>query len=322
MEDEPSAAAERARPRYLLHVVMFLATCLTTTWAGASQLHPELSWLAPRHALGLLPAGLPFAATLMAILLSHEMGHYVAARAHGVPASLPFFLPLPVGLVGTLGAVIALPRSVRERDVLVDIGAAGPLAGLVVAVPLLAYGLYLSPVAPSPPGGLVEGNSILYLLLKLAIKGRLLPSGGLDVQLHAVAWAGWVGLLVTMINLLPIGQLDGGHIAMAWLGERQQRWAPWLHRGLLLIGAAAIALTTVELATSWPLATALAAALPAGMPWLIWWLALTVLRRLAGGQYHPPVADAPLSRTRRRLCWAMLVVFVLIVTPIPLRVTP
>lgn len=322
MGDDQGAGQQRARPRYLLHLAMFLATCLTTTWAGASQVHPELSWLAPRQALSLLPAGLPFASALMAILLSHEMGHYLAARVHGVAASLPLFLPLPVGLVGTLGAVIAMPRTVRDRNVLVDIGAAGPLAGLAVALPLLAYGIHLSPVAPSPPGGLVEGNSLLYLLLKLAIKGQLLPGGGVDVQLHSVAWAGWVGLLVTMINLLPIGQLDGGHLAIAWLGERQQRLAPWLHRALLLVGAGAVAFTAWELAARWPLGTALQAAIPAGMPWLVWWLLLTVLRRLDGGRYHPPVASAPLSRGRGRLCWAMLLVLVLIASPIPLRVAP
>lgn len=315
-------AAERPPPRYLLHLGLFLGTCLTTTWAGASQLHPELSWFAPRHALQLLPSGLPFSATLMAILLSHEMGHYVAARVHGVAASLPLFLPLPMGLVGTLGAVIALPRTVRDRNALVDIGAAGPLAGLLVALPLLAFGIHLSPVAPSQPGGLVEGNSILYLLLKLAIKGRILPGGGLDVQLHPVAWAGWVGLLVTMINLLPIGQLDGGHIATAWLGERQARLAPWLHRALLLVGAGAAGFTAWELARRWPLSEALLAALPAGMPWVIWWLLLTVLRRLDGGRYHPPVAGERLSSGRRRLCWTMLALLVLIASPIPLRVAP
>ncbi|MBK8480113.1 MAG: site-2 protease family protein [Proteobacteria bacterium] len=314
--------AERPPPRYLLHLGLFLGTCLTTTWAGASQVHPELSWFAPRHALQLLPSGLAFSSTLMAILLSHEMGHYVAARVHGVAASLPLFLPLPVGLVGTLGAVIALPRSVSDRNALVDIGAAGPLAGLLVALPLLAYGIHLSPVAPSQPGGLVEGNSILYLLLKLAIKGRILPGGGLDVQLHPVAWAGWVGLLVTMINLLPIGQLDGGHIATAWLGERQARLAPWLHRALLLVGAGAVAFTAWELAPRWPLSEALLAALPAGMPWLIWWLLLTVLRRLDGGRYHPPVAGEALSPGRQRLCWAMLALLMLIASPIPLRIAP
>lgn len=183
--------SERAK-RILIHAGLFVACCVTTTLAG----------------------GVAFGATLMAILACHELGHYVAARVRGVDASLPYFIPLPpIGTFGTLGAVIRMGKPIEDRNALFDVGAAGPIAGLVVAIPLLAVGLSLSTVGPSPADGSQEGNSVLYALLKYAVLGRWLPSDGVDVQLHPMALAAWFGLLVTMINLMPIGQLDGGHVA-------------------------------------------------------------------------------------------------------------
>src|SRR5262249_48648354 len=157
----------------------------------------------------------------------HELGHYFVARRRGVAVSLPYFIPLPPYVsLGTLGAVIRMDKPIEDRGALFDVGAAGPIAGLVVAVPLLAIGPYLSPVGMSlDDNGFQEGNSVLYGLLKLAIKGRWLPANGVDVQLHPMAMAAWVGLLVTMINLMPIGQLDGGHVARAALGERHEAWS-------------------------------------------------------------------------------------------------
>src|SRR5262249_19738430 len=153
-----------------------------------------------------------YAATLLGILLTHEMGHYVVARRHGIDVSLPYFIPVPFAL-GTMGAVIRMRSPIPTRDALIDVGAAGPLAGLAVAVPLLLWGLAESPVTPIPPGGAIEGNSLGYLVCKLLVKGRVLPGDGLDVQLSPMAMAAWVGLLVTFINLIPLAQLDGGHIA-------------------------------------------------------------------------------------------------------------
>ena len=178
-----------------------------------------------------------FAASLMGILLCHELGHYFVGRRRGVDVSLPYFIPLPPYVtLGTLGAVIKMRSSIRDRNVLFDVGASGPVAGLVVAIPLLVIGLLMSSVGPPEPNSAIEGPSILYALIKLAIFGRWLPGGGDDVQLHPMAFAGWVGLLVTMINLMPIGQLDGGHIARAALGQRHEALSARLHVALLAIG--------------------------------------------------------------------------------------
>src|SRR2546429_2395551 len=156
------------------------------------------------------------------------MGHYVTARVHGVPASLPYFIPLPFIGFGTLGAVIGMKPS-RNRNAIVDIGAAGPLCGLVVAIPIVIYGLMQSKVGPVPRGAQFEGNSILYMVLKRIITGHWLPGDGLDVQLGPVAEAGWAGLFVTMLNLIPIGQLDGGHVATGYFGgERYERVSRFL----------------------------------------------------------------------------------------------
>lgn len=306
------------KPNYPLHLGLFLLTCLTAAKAGTNVIHPSASWFDPLALLRLLPDGGSFVVTLMSILLAHEMGHFVVARHHGVAASLPFFIPMPFGLIGTLGAVISMPPS-RDRNRLVDIGAAGPLAGLVVALPALAYGLVLSPVVPQGPG-LLEGNSLLYLGVKYLIKGMILPGQGLDVQLHPVAWAGWVGLLVTMINLIPVGQLDGGHIAFAYFGERHNRASLWLHRALLPLGLTVYSYAVLE--QVWrglPWGSSALTSINVGATWVVWWVMLRVLRGLSGGEYHPPVDDAPLTPGRRLLCVGMLVIFALLFMPMPLR---
>jgi membrane-associated protease RseP (regulator of RpoE activity) len=225
-----------------------------------------------------------------------------------------------VGL-GTLGAVIRMREAIADRNKLVDVGAAGPLAGLTVAVPLLAWGLALSPLGYSDEPGVIEGNSLLYLGLKLVVHGRLLPSAdGLDVQLHPMAFAAWVGLLITMINLIPVGQLDGGHVACAYLGERHEQSSRWIHRGLASVGAVvmvALATEALALGARWEDAAGYAAW--AAAPWLVWAIMLLAMRAMSGGVYHPPVGQVPLTRGRRRLVSFMALVFVLIFTPVPLR---
>ena len=282
--------------------VLFIATC-ASTW---------------------LTRGPVFAATLMAILVTHELGHYVAARRHRVDVSLPYFIPLPFVGLGTLGAIIRMRAPIERRDALVDVGASGPLAGLVVALPLLVVGLIASPVAALPPGwfGLSEGNSLLYFGLKLAIKGQALPSGTLDVQLGDMAFAAWTGLLLTFINLIPIGQLDGGHVAAAFLGERQERLAPWLHGALGVIGLGVVAVLFVQArdAGRTPLG-ALGYGAIGAVPWLVWILLIFFMRRASGGRYHPPVGPEPLSPSRRALCVVVAVVFVLLFTPVPMSET-
>lgn len=296
----------------LVHGGLFLLTCATTFLAGAEftgSFDPA--------------SGAAFAGTLMAILLCHEMGHYVVARRHRVDVSLPYFIPLPPFIsLGTMGAVIRMRRPIDDRNQLIDVGAAGPLAGLVAAIPLLVLGLWLSPVAvTTTPSAVVEGNSLAYLGLKYLVHGRYLPAAdGTDVQLHPVAFAAWVGLLITMINLIPVGQLDGGHIASGYMGGRHERFSTWLHRLLLLVAASALALLTLEARSAgWTWGASLARATFASMPWLVWAALLALLRRMSGGRYHPPVAGDSPTRGRRWLVAVMAVVFVLLFTPVPLR---
>ena len=305
-------------PNYPLHLGLFLATCFTTSWVGVLNKFPDVAWLDMASIIPLLPQGMPYALSIVSILLTHEMGHFVLARRHGVQASLPYFIPIPIPPVGTMGAVIRMEGRVGSRDALADIGASGPLAGMVVAIPVLLYGLHISEVGPIN-GGLLEGNSLLYLGAKLLIKGQILPGGGVDVFLSPVAWAGWVGLLVTMLNLMPIGQLDGGHIAYAYFGARHNLTSSWLHRGLLLLAVGGSAYTVWELSARAPLIKALGMGWSSGLSWFIWWILLRVMKRVGGGEYHPPVGEEPLSPGRRILCLAMLGLFVLLLVPIPLR---
>jgi membrane-associated protease RseP (regulator of RpoE activity) len=322
--DRSTADPAPAKPRrrgLRIQLALFLATCLTTTWVGVLNAHPEITrWLAFGEILPRLLDGIPYAASLMGILVAHEMGHYVFARWHRVPASLPYFIPIPLPPVGTMGAVIKMEGRIGSRNALADIGASGPLAGLVVAIPVLAYGIHLSPVRPIGPG-LLEGSSLLYFAIKLLVKGAILPGGGKDVVLHPIAWAGWVGLLVTMINLMPIGQLDGGHVAFAYFGDRYRRLSGALHRGLPLLALAASSYAVLELHQKASLGIAFRLGWMAGLSWLVWWGMLQLIRRASGGQQHPPVGEEPLSRGRRLLCLLMIVVFFLILIPIPIRAT-
>ncbi len=281
-----------------IHGGLFAAACVTTYLAN----------------------DLVFAATLMAILTCHEMGHYVVARRRGVDVSLPYFIPLPPQIsLGTLGAVIKMKSPITDRDALLDVGAAGPLAGLAVAVPLLVIGLALSELGPIEPGAVLEGNSIFYVGVKLAVFGQLLPDGSTDVQLHSMAFAAWVGILVTMINLLPIGQLDGGHVVRAWIGDRHEALSAWLHAGLLVVAVVVgAAMTLIAHGRGTPWLDAIEWAAFGVMPWGVWAVMLALMRGAGDGSYHPPVGDAPLSPGRRRLAAFVVVVFVLIFTPVPM----
>jgi membrane-associated protease RseP (regulator of RpoE activity) len=291
--------------------VLFLLTLLSMFWVGANQVGADLA----AHPVSGLLQGYTFALPFMAILLAHEFGHYFAARIHSVDASLPYFIPMPYGLLGTFGAVINMRGSIKLRDALFDIGAAGPLAGLCVALPVLIYGMATSPVAPIQPDleYIVEGRSLLYLGLLYALKGPI-PEGS-DIMLTPTALAGWAGLLITMINLIPVGQLDGGHVAYALFGSKQDVYSRRIRGALLLIalvvglaagGHALMTGTEPELAL-------LAAA--GGLPWLFWWGVLTVLGRFTGDQ-HPATDPGPLSPRRRLLAWFTLALFVLLFMPI------
>jgi membrane-associated protease RseP (regulator of RpoE activity) len=314
---EPLAPRAALRPPLVLHAALFLATFLTTTMSGAIQVHAG-GEIAP------INDGLTYSVPLMLILLCHELGHYFVARWHGVDASLPFFIPFPPWFgLGTMGAVIQMRRATTDRKKLIDVGAAGPLAGLAVAIPVILYGLARSQVLPLQPAGELEGNSILYAFLKHASKGLWLPDAHQDVFLHPTARAGWVGLLVTMINLLPIGQLDGGHVATAYFGNRYNTFARRLHALMPLVAVGVFVwarhLYGVEMGAHYDEGTALKLSLMAAVPWIVWFMLVGAVRRASGGENHPPVQPRPLPASRRALFWVMVVVFVSIFMPIPMR---
>jgi membrane-associated protease RseP (regulator of RpoE activity) len=300
-------------------VALFLATTASVFIAGATyQLNDKVqvpSGLSGR--LELLLSGWTFAVPLLAILVCHEFGHWFAARHHKVPASLPYFIPLPfVGALGTLGAVIAMPERIRSRNALLDIGAAGPLAGLAVTIPVLAIGLSLSKVEALPAHYMQEGQSLLYALLKRLFVGPIPP--GHDVFLHPTAFAGWAGLMLTMINLLPWGQLDGGHIAFALFGNRQHRFARLVRYSLLVLFVFNLATLLHPLQSGAP-AMSFADAVSNSTFWLIWFVITGVMGRFFGKD-HPPFEEGELSPARAALAWFTLLCFVMLFMPAPMTV--
>jgi membrane-associated protease RseP (regulator of RpoE activity) len=309
--DEPNDQA-RFSGRWRLPLLLIGLTFLSTTYAGAAMQGVDLlrTWD--------FGAGIRFSGPLMAILLAHEFGHYLAAHRHLVPASPPYFIPVPFFLLGTMGAVIAMSGRIRRRDALLDVGAAGPLAGLAVALPVLIYGLLESPIAPLPIGKTywLEGRSLLYLGLLHLTKGPIPP--GSDIMLSQTALAGWAGLFITMINLMPIGQLDGGHIAYALFAQRQERISKGL-RALLPLFALGIALFYgVPAYLEGKRGEALYNELSNGLPWIVWWVVLLILRRTSGLE-HPPFDPGLLSPARRWVAAITLCLFVLLVMPSPMR---
>ena len=279
----------RAHQRVALAAVLFALTVLSCLFAGA-QMVPDLTQIN----FNLLD-GLPFAASLLTILAAHEFGHYLVARRVGTPTSLPYFIPLPIpGGFGTMGAFISMAAPPRNRRHLLAISVAGPLAGLILAIPILWLGLRLSHVEPLPPPPyMLEGNSLLYAALKYLAFGRLLPSGGEDVLIGQVAMAAWAGLLITGLNLIPAGQLDGGHILSALIGPARARIVTW---GVMVVLAG--------LAFLW-------------QGWLIWVVLIFVFSRYQDS----PLDDLTgLTRGQRLLAALMLALFLLVFTPIPFKV--
>ncbi|MCC7451564.1 MAG: site-2 protease family protein [Anaerolineae bacterium] len=281
------------------NVALLVATILSLLYTGATQELQRIDLVSPLELL----KGLPYAIALLLILGTHELGHYFAARRHKVAVTLPYFIPLPLpGSFGTMGAFIQLREPMRNRRVLLDIGAAGPLAGLIVAIPVLLIGLRTSPVLPSPvldvfmlkstsASYVLEGNSILYALAKILVFGHFLPDGMRDVYINQVAQAGWTGLLVTALNLVPIGQLDGGHTLYSLIGER----ARLVYLPLLaLLGV----LTLIS------------------GSWLLW----VILLLMFGRVYATPLDSITRLDTRRRvIAIVTLLVFILVFMPIPLQ---
>lgn len=308
-----------------VNIVLFVLTILSVMFTGAQFSNTDSTTALPSSFLGFMQfilRGWPFALSLLGILLAHELGHYLVGRSRGEKVTLPYFIPFPFSVFGTMGAFISMKEIPKNKKHLLDIGIAGPLIGLLVAIPVLFIGLRLSSVGTIEadlPAGYVqflEGNSLFYLIAKYLTFGRLLPQpasygnlvplvywvryfftgaplplGGLDVQIHSVAWAGWAGLFVTAINLIPAGQLDGGHILYVLLGKKKAKFSfPFVIGALLILG----------------------------IFWQGWWL-WAVLVFLFGRRYAEPLDQiTPIDRQRKILGIIALVIFILIFIPVPL----
>jgi membrane-associated protease RseP (regulator of RpoE activity) len=300
-------------------LVLFLLTVLSVFVTGAMYATPHLDPIHDvRGLLRALPSGWTFAVPLMSILLFHEFGHFFAARYHRVPASLPFFIPVPlVSPFGTMGAVIGMRGRIRSRDALLDIGASGPLAGLLVAIPVLVYGLAHSTIEAPSAHAVQEGQSLLYLLLKRVVLGPIPVDR--DVMLSPIAFAGWSGLFVTALNLLPVGQLDGGHVAYALLGPRHNRIARGIHWSLLAVFAYNLVrfMGPVLHTKRWSGAED---AISNSVFWLMWFGLLHLLARV-GGRDHPPTDAGALSPGRKVVAVVTLALFVLLFMPTPWAVS-
>jgi len=306
---EPLASAQppyvwtphpKFQDRVWLHVVLLLATVATTTWVGVEHyLAFQSDFLPPGgqalFSTALLLRGCWYSGTILAILGCHELGHYFACRYYDVDASLPFFLPVPITITGTLGAFIRIREPIPQKRMLFDIGIAGPIAGFVVAVPALFLGLAMSHVAALPPdfSGFELGEPLLFKLASKVLWGTI--PDGYSLNLHPMAFAAWFGLLATALNLFPIGQLDGGHISYAVLGRRST------YVTFLMVGV------TIVLSYFY-------------MSWRVW-TGLIVVMLLAFGPRHPMVfdEDVPLDRTRLILALFALAMFILCFTPAPIQ---
>ena len=284
------------RQRIRLNVALFILTCLSTLMAGAFFFVGSPTFDAFRSAEWPLPlrflAGVPFAATLIGILGTHEFGHYFTARHYKASVSLPYFIPAPPPfLFGTFGAIIRMRSPARDRNSLFDIAVAGPLAGLAIAIPTAIFGLAWSNVAPANGHFTVFGESLLWSLL-VHLKFGAIPAG-MMVYTHPMADAAWAGFLVTALNLFPVGQLDGGRIAYALFGRRHRAVGIATFAALLGLGAVTGAVN-----------------------WFVW---AALLFFMVGFHHSPPLDDlTPLSPGRRLTGILALVLLVLLVPPIPI----
>lgn len=301
------------------NIILFILTVFSVMLAGATPegtppntQGEQMLWL-----LRSILTGWPFALSLLGILLAHEFGHYLMSRHHKTAATLPYFIPLPFSILGTMGAFIQMQAVPKNKRILFDIGVAGPLAGMVVAIPVLFLGLYLSElgaVLPAP-GGFIEGNSLLYLISKYLVFGQWLPApadtnglpllqhwiqyfftgspvpfGGTDVFIHPVAFAGWAGLLVTALNLIPVGTLDGGHITYALFGEKIRKAYPFILAVLAVLG----------------------------LVWSTWWFWAVLLLWLGRVHAEPLDQITELDPRRRAVGALAIVLFILVFSPVPM----
>jgi membrane-associated protease RseP (regulator of RpoE activity) len=284
-----------------LHVLLFALTIVTTTVVGAgwyaSFVDDFRGAAASLPFTALLVRGVWYSGTILAILGCHELGHYFACRYYNVDASLPFFIPVPILLTGTMGAFIRIREPIPQKRMLFDIGIAGPIAGFLVAVPTLFVGVWLSHVVklPADQSNMMElGEPLLFKLASWLVWGA--TPDGYSLNMHPMAFAAWFGLLATALNLFPIGQLDGGHISYAVLGSR-------------LSTAVTFITVAVVMGLAWFAST-----------WVVWTL-LTIAMLVAFGPRHPRVFDEeqPLDRPRLVLAGFAVAMFVLSFTPAPIR---
>jgi membrane-associated protease RseP (regulator of RpoE activity) len=308
-----------------VNILLFVLTIISVMFTGAqfSDVDPNaLSLSSLEGIIRYILLGWPFALGMVGILLAHELGHYLVGRSRGVKVTLPYFIPFPFSAFGTMGAFISMKEIPKNKKHLLDIGIAGPLIGLLVTIPVLMIGLNLSTVGPfaaEVPEGYVqflEGNSLIYLLAKYLTFGELLPQpasyggiapalywvryfftgrplplGGLDVQIHPLAWAGWAGLFVTAINLIPAGQLDVGHILYVLLGNKNaKKIFPFILGALVVLGFA----------------------------WQGWWLWAALIFFVGGRHAEPLDQITPVDRKHKILGVIALVLFILIFIPVPL----
>lgn len=333
----------RRRQRYTVHIVLFLLTLATTTYAGLSFVGPPEAFSSFESLISNLYRGLPFSVLLLIFLSAHEFGHYVAARIHKVDATLPFFIPMPF-LFGTMGAVIRTRSAIPSRKALFDIGVAGPLAGFVVALVYLIAGTLTSGdigvihrVHPEyvglqslPTHGLYFGDFALFAL----VRQILIPDGAFfppmnELYHYPLLAIGWFGMFVTALNLIPIGQLDGGHILYAMIGERQAIVSKWLWRLMVAAGLGGVGLLLYEATAGYdpsPFFNAIAGALQAPLQlindyagwwyrgwtgWLLWAAVLRFVIRIK----HPEIDDAnPIGRGRTIIGWTAIAIFLLTVS--------
>ncbi|MBI5351541.1 MAG: site-2 protease family protein [Chloroflexi bacterium] len=309
--------AEPKKDKVSTNIILFVLTVFSVMLAGAEPDGPFPADFGGQMLMLFksILSGWPFAVSLLGILLAHEFGHYFMSRYHKTPATLPYFIPLPppLGLFGTMGAAIIMRGIPKNKRILFDIGIAGPIAGLVVAIPVLFLGLSLSTLGhiQADPNRFLEGNSLIYLFAKFVTFGKLLPAplepqgifywvkyfltgqpvpfGGQDVFIHPVAFAAWAGLLVTSLNLIPAGTLDGGHVIYGLFGSKARKAFPFII-GLLVI---------------------------AGYFWSGWWLWAIILYWLGRVNAEPLDQITTLDPTRRLIGFAMIIVFFLVLMPVP-----
>ncbi len=303
----------------LLFVLTIFSVLVTGATYGTGQ--PYTGEI-PGTIINIFGKGWPFAVSMLTILAAHEFGHYLMARHHGIHVTLPYFIPFPPSPFGTLGAFINMKEIPRNRRQLIDISLAGPFAGLIVAIPVLFIGLKLSALnvlESTPPAGhflQMEGNSLIYLFMKYLAFGQLLPApisynemnpflywiiyfftgkpfpaGGTDVMLNPVAWAGWAGILVTALNLTPVGQLDGGHVVYVLLGKEKMQKL----RLVILVLLSGL-----------------------GFMWNGWWLWAAIIFLLGRFYAEPLDQITELDGKRKTLALLAIVIFILVFTPVPL----